>query len=267
MGMFPRVQRLLVWGLGCLFAIASCLFSPSLVSAQPLPAPQFQVSSTTGLTLTSARDIFRTAYDRRYTWDEQFPGYAADVSLRYGKTLYHGLIRVNPDLTVSVLQLKDEAVRQLVTEQLQMVAIHHRRVPFEALHGQHTFEVVDTDQTGTVEIQELGDQLDSYYKIRDQKITQVNRRMGDIAVTVNTLGFFTPPEGYLVAHYESIFYNPQTGDELEKQDVRDIYDKVGQYYLLTRRYIRRSEPSQPTPGLGADTLISFDAIQLLRPKA
>lgn len=266
MARFPRRQHLFVGILCWLVAIAVCLLSPS-ASAQPLLVPQFDQLSTSKLALASAEEIFRTAYDHRYTWNEQFPGYSADVSLRYGKTLYQGLIRVDPDLNVSVLRLKDEVVRQLVTEQLQMVAIHHRRVPFEELHGQHTLEVVGTDQTGTVEIQEVGNQMSSYYQIRNQKITQVNRRFGDLAVTVNTLGFFTPPEGYLVAHYESIFYNPQTGEELEKQDVRDIYDKIGQYYLLTRRYIRRSDPSQPAPGLGADTLISFDAIQLLRPKA
>lgn len=241
-----------------LLTIATCALIPSLAWSQPAAA---------GPTPKPAREIFHTAYEHRYTWDAQFPGYSADVSLRHHKTLYRGIIRVNPDLSVAVLNIQDDAVRQLVNEQLEMVTTHHRQIPFETLHGQHTFQTVSVDDTGTVEIQEIGDSLDSSYKVRDQKITQVNRIMGPVAVTVNALGFFTPPEGYLVAHYQSIFCNAQTGAELQKEDVRDIYDKVGKYYLLTRRYIRHADSSNPAPGLADDTLISFDAIQILRPKA
>lgn len=247
----------LLWGV-LLLALVSSIFFPDLARAQSLMG--IVQSPKTTLKQGSAREIFQRAYERRYTWDQQFPGYSADVSLRYNKRLYHGLIRVNPDLSVVVTSL-DEPVRQLVADQLQMVAVHHKRVPFEAIHGQHSFQLTGTDNQGAVEIQE-GDSL--HYKVRDRKITQVNRLLGPVALTVNALGFFTPPEGYLVAHYQSISRDAQTGKALETQDVRDIYDKVGKYYLLTRRYIRRSDPSQPTPGLEADTLISFDAIQPLR---
>jgi len=254
---FPCLRRLCRRSLGLFLAI---VISISSVWAQPAAASPPQ---------KVAREIFHTAFERRYTWDSQFPGYSADVSLRHHKTLYRGIVRVNPDLSVAVLNLQDDAVRQLVKEQLQMVTTHHRPISFETLHGQHTFEAVNpvNANLGTLEIREVGDSLDSSYKVRDQKITQVNRLLGSVAVTMNALGFFTPPEGYLVAHYQSIFRDPQTGAELQKDDVRDIYDKVGKYYLLTRRYIRHSDASNPAPSLADDTLMSFDAIQLLRPQA
>ena len=31
-------------------------------------------------TQVSARDFFRSAYENRYTWDHNFPGYTADVT-------------------------------------------------------------------------------------------------------------------------------------------------------------------------------------------
>ncbi len=253
-------RRILLSVLSLTVAIAGFLLLTTPAYAQ-LEANIAQLSHQASAT-ERARAVLHNAYEHRYTWDEKFPGYLTEVSLRYNKTLYRGLAQVNPDLSVNVSI--DEAVRQLVTEQLQMVTIHHRRVPFEAIHGQHTFQLAGTDDTGALQIQEIGDGIDSHYKVRNQKITQVNRDMGPVAVTVNTLGFFTPPEGYLVAHYQSIFCDAQTGAELEQQDVRDIYDKVGKYYLLTRRYIRPSNPDHPTPGLEADILMSFDAIQLLQ---
>jgi len=245
----------------CLGSLSLSLAVFALVLIPSLWDQAIAVSSTQ----KSAQEIFHTAYEHRYTWDAQFPGYSADVSLRHNKTLYRGIIRVNPDLSVAVFNIKNNAVRQLVSNQLEMVTTHHRPIPFETLHGQHTFEIASMDDTGAMEIREVGDSMDSSYKVRDQKITQVNRIMGPVAVTVKALGFFTPPEGYLVAHYQSIFRNAQTGAELQQEDVRDIYDKVGQYYLLTRRYIRHADSSNPAPNLADDTLMSFDAIQILRP--
>jgi len=39
---------------------------------------------------TSASELFRAAYENRYTWDENFPGYSADVQLQ-GHEVYTGI--------------------------------------------------------------------------------------------------------------------------------------------------------------------------------
>jgi hypothetical protein len=215
------------------------------------------------LATASGLELFRTAYENRYTWDKQFPGYSAEVSVRYNRELYHGLVQVNPDLSVAVKNIDSEVVHQLVANQLQMEVTHRRRVPFETVHGQHTFELEGTNDTGAVQIREAGDQMKSYYKVQNQKITQVNRVMGDVTVTVNTLGFETPPEGYLADHYQSIFRNTQTGEVLEKDDVRDFHEKIGKYYLLTNRAIRSVEQGSLDRDQGVDTLIRFNDIQPL----
>lgn len=211
----------------------------------------------------SALELFRNAYENRYTWDQQFPGYSAEVSVRYDRELYHGLVQVNPDLSVAVKSINDKTVQQLVTGQLQMEVTHRRQVPFETIHGQRTFELEGTDAAGAAQIREVGDEMKSYYKVQNQKITQVNRVMGDVAVTVDTLGFETPPEGYMAAHYQSIFRNPQTGEVLEKDDVRDFHEKIGKYYLLTNRAIRSVEQGDLAQDRGDDTLIRFNDIQPL----
>lgn len=215
------------------------------------------------LATASALELFHTAYENRYTWDKQFPGYSAEVSVRYNRELYHGLVRVNPDLSVAVSNINSEAVRQLVANQLQMEVTHRRQVPFEEVHGQHTFKLEGTDNTGAVQIREVGDEMESSYKVQKQKITQVNRVMGDVAVTVNTLGFETPPEGYLADHYQSIFRSTQTGEVLEKDDVRDFHEKIGKYYLLTNRAIRSVEQGDLDQDQGVDTLIRFNDVQPL----
>ncbi len=50
----------------------------------------------------SARDLFRAAYENRYTWDKNFPGYTADVQLHQNGEVYTGKIRINSDLSFDV---------------------------------------------------------------------------------------------------------------------------------------------------------------------
>ena len=32
----------------------------------------------------SARELFQAAYENRYTWDKNFPGYSADIEIKQG---------------------------------------------------------------------------------------------------------------------------------------------------------------------------------------
>lgn len=45
---------------------------------------------------TDARALFRAAYENRYTWDENFPGYTADVTYREGDKTYNAKCRTSP---------------------------------------------------------------------------------------------------------------------------------------------------------------------------
>ncbi|MCY7277140.1 MAG: DUF3386 domain-containing protein, partial [Phormidesmis sp. CAN_BIN44] len=38
--------------------------------------------------LMEARDLFRAAYENRYTWDKKFPGYTMDITYKKGDTVY-----------------------------------------------------------------------------------------------------------------------------------------------------------------------------------
>ena len=53
----------------------------------------------------SARDVMRAAYENRYTWDSNFPGYTTDVEFKHDDKTYVGKAKVNPDLSAEVLIL------------------------------------------------------------------------------------------------------------------------------------------------------------------
>jgi len=90
-------------------------------------------------TQVSARDFFRSAYDNRYTWDRDFPGYVTDVTyIADGKTVT-AKAKVNADLKAEVFEIEDEAAQKAIQYQLWEVAIHRIRRSFEETHGANTF--------------------------------------------------------------------------------------------------------------------------------
>ncbi len=251
-------RRILTWGLSVILALASfTLGLPNVAHAQST-----QKTGSTQIATLSASDAFHEAYKSRYTWDEQFPGYSAEVSINYQGKLNQGIVRVKPDLSVDVININED-VRELIENQLRMEVIHRRRVPFEKLHGDKSFELEGTDESGALKIREVGDNMDSHYIVQDKVITQVNRKFGDVAVTVDTLGTAKNPEGYLVTHFQTTFRDAKTGEILEKQEVRDAHEKIGKYYILTYRTIRSTKEDNSEEKLAADTLIRFNNIQLL----
>ena len=247
---------LIACGLSVLLAIAN--LSTSLTypaQAKPLTTAQEQPDQR------SAEDIFAQAYAKRYTWDNQFPGYQAEVSVNYQGQLYHGLVEVKPDFQVAVRQIDNPEVSELITNHLKMETIHRRRVSFEQRHSQDTYSLESSDRDGVFVIREVGPSGEARYKVQDNKITQVNRRLGAVAVTVDSLGFISPPEGNLVNHFRTTFRDPDSGDVLGVEEVEDFHEKIGNYYLLTSRKIRSSEPNQS--GAPDETLIRFDDVQPL----
>lgn len=209
----------------------------------------------------SAAELFHRAYENRYTWDRQFPGYMAAVEVKQGKENYKGRVRVNPDLSVEVIGIQDKDVRQLVENQLGMIAVHRRRVPFEAAHKSGTFQMGGTSETGTVEIIKQGGEP-ARYKIADNQIKQVNRILGPHAVTVDTLDTKVTPEGYLATRYRTLFRQPSSEQVLFEQESEDTYEKVGNYYVLSRQVINNIEKGQRT-----NAELNFTDFQLLSPKA
>lgn len=252
-------RQLVSLSLSLILATASNIMGFSNVAYAVTQSDSQLLSSTssTDNSAGSARDIFRAAYENRYTWNQQFPGYSALVELRQGNEDYKGYIRINSDLSVEVTGIDKEDARQTVENQLRMIIIHRRRVSFEVAHKNHTYQFGATDKTGAVEIFEKGDTT-AHYKVFHQQLTQVNRILGQTAVTVNLLDSLVTKEGYLATHYRTIFRQPQNAQVLGEQESEDTYKKVGSYYLLKHQVIRDFEQGQQTT-----TEINFTDIQLL----
>jgi hypothetical protein len=209
---------------------------------------------------TQARELFQRAYENRYTWDKNFPGYAADVKLQQGDEVYTGKVRVNSDLSVEVTGIDNEEVQESVYTQLRDVVTHRKRSSFADAHSKHEFSLGEQDPTGAWEVLVKGDAMGSNYRIRGTEICQVSRVMGRIAFTINTKSSLDTGSGYVSSSYDAIFRNPQTGELARKLEFEDTYEPVGDYYIMTNQVVHSLEEGNKTT-----TAFSFSNVKLLEP--
>lgn len=211
----------------------------------------------------SARELFRAAYDNRYTWDKNFPGYSADITLKRGNELFTAKARINADLKFEVTDVSDEQAKEEIRSQVWEIAVHRVRRPFEDTHGQNTFTLGEMDATGAVEILVGGKATGDRYKVQNNVVSLVHRRIHNVVVTINTFSTIDTGEGYLSHSYDSVYHDPETGEQKGgRSEFEDEYTQVGDYFILTRRVIRTETPD----GLvTAD--FGFSNVKLLEPAA
>jgi hypothetical protein len=208
-----------------------------------------------------ARDRFRAAYENRYTWDENFPGYTTDLELKQSEEVYTAKIHVNQDLSVEVTGIEDEQVKESVYNQMRDIITHRKRNSFENAHGKSTFSLGEEDPTGAVEILVKGDAMGSNYKIRGTEICQVSRVMGPIAFVINTNESLDTGNGYISTGYNAIFRDSKTNELKGKREFKESYEKFGNYYLPTEQIIESIDKD----GQKITTEFIFSNIKLLEP--
>jgi hypothetical protein len=193
----------------------------------------------------SGLTLFRSAYENRYTWDRDFPGYTATVVVNYAQDTFTGKIKVNPDLSVEVTGIDEDNIRTSVENVLKMEVSHRRRLDFERVHGNKDFSITASEPNGVVVVKELDSEQDSFYRVQNQRIIQVNRTFdNNLSVTVDTLKTTPVTGGYLATEFKTVFRDAQSQAIAEIETVRDTHTQVGAYYLLSSRTIESVDSSQ-----------------------
>jgi hypothetical protein len=247
--MFRRMKSWAIWGAIAIAAIASW----------SLATPALAVSSE------SAMAQFQEAYENRYTWDSNFPGFSAEVSINDEGTLDHGIVRVSPAMEVSVNNVKDPQMSKLIRKMVESEVIHRQPVAFDKRHNVDDLRSRGYTNQGARVLSESNEEGISSYEIKDGKIQRIKRYAEGKIVSIDTVGFIDTTQGYLPTHYTVTIYDRGSGEVREKEDVRDFYEKIGSYYLLTNRNIRRveSESEDPEDKMVPDTIVRFNNVQPL----
>ncbi len=194
----------------------------------------------------SAQELFQAAYENRYTWDSNFPGYTANVELKQGDEVFTGTVTVKPNLSSEVVGVDDESAKNSIIGQLREVAIHRVRRTFAETHGKNSFSYGDTDDTGAVTILMGGKSEGDRYKLRNNEVCHVHRHIHGILVTIDTFSSHDTGAGYLSHRYDSVYADPATGEITSPKIVfEDNYEKVGDYQFISQRIIHGEADGKP----------------------
>jgi hypothetical protein len=210
----------------------------------------------------SAQELFQAAYENRYTWEPNFPGYTAVVKFQKDDDVFTGNILVKSNLSAEVTGIENDEVRKSIIGQLREVAIHRVRRTFAETHSMNTFAYGETDATGAIEILMPEKPMGDRYKLRNNEVCHVHRHLHGVMVTIDTFSSHDTGAGYLSHRYDSIYADPETGViKSEKIVFEDNYQQVGGFQLLSQRIIEGVDDGKPTT-----TEFSFSNFELLPAK-
>ena len=209
---------------------------------------------------TQAREMFQSAYENRYTWDKNFPGFTADMQLVQGSETYTGSVRINPDLTVELSGIEDEAVYKSVQAQLKDVVTHRQSASFANVHGKNKFALGETDDSGAVEVHVSGAAMGSEYKVRDRVICYVQRVVGPMTFFIDTYETLDTGAGYVPTRYDLVMHNTKSGDLVQEVKFEDSYEAIGDYHIMTAQTTHTKKEGNTTT-----TSWSYSNVNLLEP--
>ena len=157
------------------------------------------------------REVFRRAYENRYTWEPGFSGYKGNCIWQQDDQRVEGRFEIGADLKAKVEGIDDEQVLKAINSQLWEVAIHRVRRSFEQTHGENTFTAGDTDAVGT-EVLVGGKGNGARYRIKGDVVTMVHRHIHGTVVTIFTTEVTDTGSGYLSHTYTSQYADPASGE-------------------------------------------------------
>lgn len=184
-----------------------------------------------------ARELLRRAFDKTARWPTDFTGFRADLTVNVDGKEFKGAVTVKSAQDVAIT-LDDAEVQKWATGTIAMIAVHR---------GPRTFDQSDGKSVLTLErgaVHPMGqtirihDNLNSHYRIKDDRITQINRTMGPMKFTINVEdSALTQDHKYLTTRYTVYYFNPQSGALTNVESFTDTHVRIGQADLPASRRI------------------------------
>ena len=185
--------------------------------------------------------LFKSAYENRYTWESDFPGYEGRCSWTNGEREIKGSFYLGQDLKATVKEIDDEEMHKAISSQLWEVAIHRVRRSFTQTHGQNTFTYGDINEIGS-EIIVGGKNDGDKYRVKDDVVTMVYRHIHGNLIIILTEDVTNTGNGYLSKSYSSQYLDPISKKDLKgKSFYKDNFIPLGKGgpWVLSSRSIHQ----------------------------
>lgn len=188
-----------------------------------------------------ARELLRRAFEKTARWPAGFKGFAADLTLNVDGKEVKGnvIVRSAQDVVVS---LNDPDLQKWATNTIGMIAVHRGPRTFEQSDGKSVLTLEHESSHPLGQTIRIHDMLTSHYRIKDDRITQINRTMGPMKFTINVEdSTLTQDDKYLTTRYTVFYFNPQDGKLTNAESFSDTHVRIGHADLPASRRIISAE--------------------------
>lgn len=197
----------------------------------------------------AARALVREAHSRMYKWPAGFCGYRADVTLNDEGRIVRGAVRLVPrkDTTVE-LPGAEPALQEWVRARLWAQGMHLAYLPFEEGDGKYVLSF-DPDEDPALphprgrRVVLTGGRLESWYRIKDQRYTQICRITPMIERRINTIERYDlAPDGrHYSSHYVMTYFTLDGQSVIGMESYVNEYVEVRGLWLPLRRRVSFGE--------------------------
>jgi len=192
------------------------------------------------------KEIFRKAYENRYTWKTDFIGYQGKCIFSINEQLHEGHFVLGKDFKPNIQKIEDEKIVKSIASQLFEVCIHRVKRKFESVHSENNFNFLKNSENG-IEMSVSGKNQGDKYRVKNNCINMVYRKIHGTIIEIFVEEFFDTGIGLLSKKYSSQQIDPNTLEiNSQKLEYEDEFLNIGKddYWILNSRTIKYLNQNQ-----------------------
>ena len=192
------------------------------------------------------KEIFRKAYENRYTWKKEFNGYQGKFIFLTNNNMHRGSFVLGKDFKPNIQKIEDEKVVKSIASQLFEVCIHRVKREFESVHSENNFNLLKNSECG-IEMLVSGKNKGDKYRVKNNCINMVYRKIHGTIIEIFVEEFLDTGTGSLSKKYSSQQIDPDTLEiNSQKLEYEDEFLNMGKddYCILNSRTIKYLNQNQ-----------------------
>jgi len=198
------------------------------------------------VTEINCKEIFKKAYERRYTWTNNFSGYEGKCIFTVNSDSYEGDFVLGKDFKPVIHNIDDQEIVKSISSQLFEVSIHRVKREFDQIHLKNNFNLFKDSESG-IEMIVSGKSEGDKYRVKNNCINMVYRKIHGIIIEIFVQEFFDTGNGLLSKKYTSQQIDPKTlKTNSLKLEYEDRFIKIGSQdiWILNSRSIKYLNKNQ-----------------------
>jgi len=120
----------------------------------------------------NCKEIFKKAYENRYSWKNDFRGYQGKCIFLTKNNIHKGDFVLGKDFKTNIQKIEDEKVVKSIASQLFEVSIHRVKRKFESVHSENNFNFLKKSENG-IEMSVSGKNQGDKYRVKNNYIYMV----------------------------------------------------------------------------------------------